>query len=1139
MGKVLLLFLIVCCLQDRAFAQYAFRDTAEKERQDNQRRSLKSVLLRFQEQHKVSISFQDEDVANKTVDAEIPYYPNQEEALANLLKPLRLKYEKIKKGVYVISKEDSEGTIIKEESKGKDTNKWSEEAGLLSRLTSKAAFSLSTMLQDVTVNGKVTSQENGEAIPGVNVLVKGTTIGTVTDVQGNFTIMAPDENGTLVFSFIGYTTQEVAVNGRSVIDVALAEDVQSLEEVVVVGYGTQERAEVTGAISTVSGEDLSARPVTNTATALQGMSPGLTIMNKGGAPGAEDVGIRIRGIGTLNNANPLVLIDGIEQSLSTVEPQNIESISVLKDAASAAIYGSRAANGVILVTTKRGAVSGTTVSYNTFVGIQNPSFFPPKADPVSWLRLENEAQVNAGGTPTFSEEYIENVAAGTNPLEFPFANWEKVLNPDAFMQQHTVSISGGGEVGRVFASLNFNDMDGIIDNFNNKRATMRVNADLYASDKLTIKTSLMYRNGHFSGPGHALNANGIAGQQIIQGLLHINRNVVMEYPDGTYDLVSGYWNPWAMVNEGETNRLNDDIVGQAGFEYTITDALSLEGNVAYKIESSGLSTFMNSLAGMRNYLTGEPVAVSGWFATNQLTETQDTERELSQRLYLNYSEEFGSHQVEALAGYEEIYNRFKNVLARRQNFFNNDLRDLNAGSVENQRISGYNQEWRLRSFFGRLNYAFEDRYLLQANLRYDGSSRFGEGNRWGLFPSVSAGWNISNENFMVDILDDDVVSNIKLRGSWGQLGNQNIGLNRFRSTYNLNQGYQFGDVVVPGAAITQAGNPDITWETSTMTNIGLDMTFLKGRIGLVAEYFWKYTDDILLELPISRTIGVNPPVQNAAAVSNNGYEIGLNYQSAFRSDDGFNYSVGVNFSDVINKIEDLKGAGPFFPDNFSIWTEGESMNSLRGLTSPGLYRTEADLDQYPATLHPSVGIGDIIYEDVNGDGVISQSIFPGGDQIIIGNEDPRFEFGVRFNASYRGFDFSMFWQGVLKKWHLLDGAIPEGPAFQNFIHEEMAREAFHPVRNPEGTWPLVTSGNSWNIVKSDFWLQDNKYARLKNFQLGYTIPQELLSTLRVYVSGENMITLTPTNLFDPETPRGRSQFFPQTKTMSIGLNVVF
>ncbi|KKM80757.1 hypothetical protein LCGC14_1336680, partial [marine sediment metagenome] len=939
-----------------------------------------------------------------------------------------------------------------------------------------------------------------------------------------------------------------SVDGQSTIEITMDENAAGLEEVVVVGYGTQSRAKVTGAISSVDGDALTQRPVTSTTTALQGQTPGLTIINQGGAPGVEDAGIRIRGVGTLNSSNPLVLVDGIEQSLSTVEPQNIESISVLKDASSAAIYGSRAANGVILVTTKRGTSSGTILSYNTFAGVQNPSFFPEKADTESWLRLENEAQVNAGGSPTFSEEYIQNAVAGTRPFEFPWANWEEgIFNKSALMQQHTFSISSGGEIGKIFASVNYSDTDGILKNFNNKRTTMRINADLFANDKLTFKAGLLYRNGDFSGPGHAINGAGVAGQQIVQGLLHINRNVVMEYPDGTYDLVSGQWNPRAMVNEGETKRITDDVVAQGGFDYTISDALSLEGNVTYRFDNMGTSRFMNSLAGMTNYVTGEPQTVGGWFATNELFETTRREREFSQRLYLNYNQQFGLHELEGLIGYEEIHNTLKNVVASRQNFFNNDLRDLDAGGVDNQNISGYNEEWRLRSFFGRINYSYDDRYLLQGNLRYDGSSRFGDGNRWGVFPSVSAGWNLTNEAFMENIVDNTMISNIKLRASWGQLGNQEIsganqfrtGLNRFRTAYDLNQRYQFGGNIVSGSAIREAGNPDITWETSTMTNIGLDASFIDGRLSLVAEYFWKNTDDILLELPISSTIGVDPPVQNAAKVSNNGYEIGLNYSGAFKEDDGFNYSIGINFSDVVNKIEDLNGAGPFFPDNFTIWTEGESMNTLRGLTSPGLYRTQADLDQYPATLHPSVGIGDIIYEDINGDGQISQSIAPGGDQVIIGNEDPRYEFGFRFQASYHGFDFSMFLQGVLKQQHLLDGAIPEGPAFSNFIHKEMAERAYHPERNPNGDWPLVTAGNTWNIVKSDFWLIDNKYARLKNFQVGYTVPQEIFSKLRFYVSGENMLTFTPQKLFDPETPRGRSQFFPQTKTMSVGLNIVF
>ncbi len=984
------------------------------------------------------------------------------------------------------------------------------------------------LMADVLVSGTV-SDKNGEPIPGATISLPGTTLGTATDLDGKYSLTVP-ENTELVFSFIGFESQRIKIGDRSIINVSLVESTSSLEEVVVVGFGTQKRSNVTGAVSTVSGDDLARRPVVNVASALQGTTPGLSIQNNGGAPGAESTTIRIRGVGTLNNSNPLILVDGVEQSLSTVEPSNIESITVLKDAASSAIYGSRAANGVILVTTKRGSASGVSINYNNFVGWQNPNFFPEATDPVSWMRLENEAQTNVGANPTYSETYIENVAAGTNPLQYPFADYERgIFNPNAFQQRHSLSLSSGGESGRIFASINYTDTDGILQNFNNKQMTMQINSDLYATDKLTIKTNLMYRSMGFSGPG-------FSGQRITQALLHINRNIVMEYPDGTYDLVAGQWNARAMVQEGETSRVSDEVFSQMGFAYKFNDALSLEGNVTLTSNATDSLVFQNSLTGMRNYVTGNLVNVGGWFATSRLAETSVNQRELSQRLYLNYDQSFGKHSIQGTVGYEEIYNRMKRISASRDNFFSNDLRDINAGDIKNQRTGGFSEEWRLRSFFGRANYNFDERYMFQANVRYDGSSRFGDGNRWGIFPSFSAGWRISEENFLKN---EDLFSNLRLRGSWGQLGNQQIGLFRFLNTYNLNNGYQFNNNLVPGAAITRAGNPDITWETTTMTNVGLDMGFLDDRIEVIAEYFYKYTDNILIELPIPSTIGYSPPVQNAAAVSNRGWELAVNYNGVPASNNGFQYSVGINFSDVVNRIEDLRGTGPFFPDKFTVWTEGESINSLRGLKSPGIYRSQEDLDNYPATIFPSVTIGDIIYEDLNGDGVISQSPYPAGDQYIMGNEDPRYEFGVRFSASYKGFDFSMFWQGVLRQQHSLDGALMEGPNYTNFIPVTMAREAYHPERNPNGSWPMVRSGNSANLMGSDFWLQNTSYLRLKNFQLGYTIPQNLVASLRVFVSGENMLTFTGNELFDPETPRGRSQFFPHSKLFSGGVNVRF
>ncbi len=998
--------------------------------------------------------------------------------------------------------------------------------------------------QNIDVSGQVVDATSGESLPGVNITVQGTTSGTTTDIDGNYEITVPSD-ATLVFSFVGFQRAEIPVEGRSTINVELQESTAALDEVVVVGFGTQRRADVTGAVSSVSASELEEQPLTNTELGLQGISPGLTVEYEGGQPGEENAVTRIRGTGTLNNANPLVLVDGVEQSLSTLEPSSIESISVLKDAASAAIYGSRAANGVILVETKRGAGSGMNIQYNTYVGVQNELGFPEGASKEDWMMLVNEAQVNAGGSPIYSQEYMDNVLAGTNPLEYPFAEWEKgVFQENALEHNHSLSVSAGSDIGRIYANVNYTNTEGVIQSFNNERASIRINSDLYLTDELTAKANVLYRSRDVSGPG-------FTPQRITQGILHMNRNAVMSYPDGqeaTGDLLFGQWNPFIMANSGETTRLSNDIVGTLGLEYQINEMFSLEGDFTANITGTDETVFRESRNGMINYVTGEPVAASGWFGTNTLQEGRFSERELSQRLYLNYEQSVGSHNVSGVAGYEEIYNRTEQVSAARANFFNNELRSLSAGDAGNQRTCQsyddpgrftagcYDNEWRLRSFFGRANYSYDDRYSLQANIRYDGSSRFGEGHRWGLYPSFSAGWRISSESFMENV---DPISNLRLRGSWGQLGNQEIGLFQFMNTYNLNQPYQFNENVVPGAAVTDAGNPIITWETTTMTNIGLDVGLMDDRVEIIGEYFWNYTDDILLDLPIPPTIGVSPPTQNAAEVSNIGWELQVNYNSVAR-EDGLQYSIGVNFSDVVNEIESLSGEGPFYPDKFTVWAEGHSINSLRGFTSPGLYRSQEDLNEHPARINPNAGIGDIIYEDLNGDGNLSQSLaIDGGDQVIMGNEDPRYEFGVNFNASYRGFDLSMFWQGVLKQHHTLDGALMEGPNWQNFIPEVMAEKTFHPERNPDGTWPKVTAGNTWNLQESDFWLQDTKYARLKNVQLGYRIPQSMVNSLRIYVAGTNLLTFTPTELFDPELPRGRSQFFPHSKKLTVGMNVTF
>lgn len=1005
-----------------------------------------------------------------------------------------------------------------------------------------------------TVSGSVTDAETGEVLTGVNIVIQGTTTGTTTGTDGTYSIEADEPGIVLVFSYIGYHAQTVTVQSEHFsdgLDVVLEQDVAMMDEMVVVGFGTQRRGDVTGAVSSVTAEDLESRQMPNTALALQGLSPGLSIQDQGGHPGEEDVVVRIRGTGTLNNPNPLVLIDGVEQSLATVEASNIESITVMKDAASAAIYGSRAANGVILITTKRGTGTGLTVNYGTYAGIHNQRHFPEPANKEDWMRLRNEADVNAGATPKFTDEYISNVLAGTNPLQYPFADFEgAVFRDNAIEHSHSLSLATGGETGRIYAAVNHHNTEGIMQNFDSHQTSLRVNSDLFVTDDLTVQANVLYRN-------RQANAPGFRAQRIIQALLHMNRDMIMEYPDGregTGDLIGGTWNAYVMSHTGETQRVHNDVVGTVGLDYQLNDAFSFQGDFTLNQTSSDESIFRENRSNMIHPVTGETVAASGWFATNTLNEGRYKRQELSQRAFINFDQSLSVHNLSGVAGYEEVYTRATQVSAARANFFNDDLRSLGAGDSGNQQTcsqfhdpgeftSGcFNDAWRVRSFFSRLNYSYDDRYSFQVNVRYDGSSRFAEDNRWGFFPSFSASWRISSERFMQDI---DLLSNLRLRASWGQLGNERmdenerIGLYSYLNSYNLGLSYQFGDDVVPAAAVTAAGNPDISWETTTMRNIGLDLGFLDDRIEVIAEYFWNYTSDILLQLPIPPTVGLSAPFQNAAEVSNKGWELELNYRS-FPSQSGFQWSVGVNLSDVTNKIEDLQGLGPFYPDGFTVWTEGESLSALRGYRSPGLYRTQEDLNAYPVRFSPDVGIGDWIFEDVDGDGSLSTALYPDGDHIVIADEDPRYEFGINFSMAYRGFDFTMFWQGVLQQYHLLDGALIEGPNNQNFIHQTMVEERFHRELNPNGTWPRVMVGSQdWNRRANENWIEDTKYARLKNIEIGYTITQPWVQNLRVFVSGRDLLTITPTDLFDPELPRGRNQFYPHTKAVTAGVNVTF
>ncbi len=980
----------------------------------------------------------------------------------------------------------------------------------------------------VEIHGRIVNQR-GEPLQNVSVVIAGTKNGITTNSDGFFTITAPDnKNIELEISSIGFISKIVKVGKQTEINVTLEEEISGLTDVVVVGYGTQKKVNLTGAVSSISGKAIEQRPVSNTALALQGMAPGLSVLNRGGAAGADDVTIRIRGTGTLNNSNPLVLVDGVPQSLSSVAPSEIESISVLKDAASASIYGSRAGNGVILVTTKRGVKEGVSVAYDNSFGWQTKTFWPQSASPGDYLRLANEAYNNAGLPTPYSDEWISNAEAGTQPLKYPFFDFvPEVFKKNAFQQNHSLSVSSGGKSGKIRVAMNYLNQDGIVRNHNYERYNIRINSDLYINKKITLSTDLLYRRRNNTGVGRT-------AAEILQSILNAKQSVVGEYPNGSYTLVGGLRNARAIINKSGSNNTNsDDLVGTLGLKYDIIKGLSLKGYVSINNSTTENRLFRNKLE-MNDYYTGLPVPVGALWAQNYLEDSRTRTFEPNYKLYADYDKTLGDHNFKMLLGYDEIHNSYRTLGASRNNFYSNDIREMDAGDPKNWTNWGNSAEWKLRSFFSRLNYSFKGKYLFEANLRYDGSSRFSTGKKYGAFPSFSAGWRVDKEEFLAN---SKVISNLKIRGSWGKLGNQEIPLYRNVGVYNLNQGYNFNNNIVVGAAQMVSGNPDITWESTTMTDFGVDLDLFKGKLTIVADYYHRVTNDILFALPIAPSIGIAAPTQNSASVNNKGWELSVNYNGKGGNSD-FKYTIGFNISDVINKITDLKGTGPYYQNKFNIWQEGYSTNTLYGYKSLGLYRTQKDLDTYPK-LNQQATFGDIIYADVNKDGIINSA-----DRVIIGNMDPRFPIGLNLGATYKNFDLSMFWQGVLKAQINLDGAIIEGPDWENYTTADMAKNRYHITKNPNGTMPRVSYGNAWNGVVSDFWMQDTKYIRLKNFQLGYTLPEAMshrlkLKSMRVYISGENLVTFTNTKWVDPEIPAGRLQYYPQSKVKTVGISINF
>jgi TonB-linked SusC/RagA family outer membrane protein len=694
-------------------------------------------------------------------------------------------------------------------------------------------------LPPLLIKGKVTDTL-GAPIPGVNVKLKGTTTGTTTDTDGNYAISAPDGNGSLVFSYLGFNTQEVQINGRNTITIQLKERASALNEVVVVGYGTQKKVNLTGAVSVVSGKDLDTRPVGQTSAALAGIAPGVTVIQNSGRPGGDAGTIRIRGVGTTGNADPLVLIDGIEGTMNNIDANIIESISILKDAASSSIYGSRAANGVILVTTKRGSGKKISITYNSYAGWQKPTNMPDVVNALDHMLLMNEAYTNVGRTQLYPNDLIEQYRSqnGVSSDKYPNTNWQKeVLTGSGFQQSHFVNINGGSDNIRVLTSVGYFDQKGIIENSGYRRYTVRNNTDITFSKKLSMKFDLQFVNGITKEPA-------IGTGNVFNYMDGIPANQLAKNSNGTWGIGWNGLNPVAASIDGGTNQTTSPSgIINASLNYRPVDWLTAEFTIAPKLGESIGKNFNKAIQ------TYYPDGTIGYRspALTSLTESNNRSIYNNMRATLTADKGFGAHTLKVLVGasQEDYHNDY--ISAFRDTYILTNYPVINAGSAVNQQTTGTSEEWALRSFFGRINYDYKQKYLIEVNGRYDGSSRFSKGNKYAFFPSASAGWRISQEKFMEPL--KRVVDELKLRASWGRLGNQNIGTYPSVTSVDLGSG-TLGNQIVNIAALNNLANSDISWETTEMSDIGIDMV-LFSNLTISADYYSRKTKDILLTLECS------------------------------------------------------------------------------------------------------------------------------------------------------------------------------------------------------------------------------------------------------------------------------------------------
>lgn len=1035
--------------------------------------------------------------------------------------------------------------------------------------------------QNNTCNGNV-KDDTGEAIIGASVVVKGTTNGTITDFDGNFSLSNLNKGDVIEVSYIGYKTLTVTWNG-SPLNLVLKSDTQTLDEVVVVGFGTQKKVNLTGSVSTVGAEELASRPVSNVSQALQGLVPGMNFdygtKGNGGALNTE-MNINIRGTGTIgegSDASPLILIDGMEGNMNMLNPNDIENISVLKDAAASSIYGSRAPYGVVLITTKKGKAGRVNINYNNSFRWSQAINMPDVADSYTYATYFNKMQLNDGATAVqFDNERLQaiqdylngTITTTTKPNRQTPTIWDWIGNTNtdwydvvfggsAFSQEHSLSANGGTEKFQYYFSANYMGQEGLVairrDKLKRYTVTAKINAELFPWLKMSYNTKYMRKD--YTQPT-------ALGENVLYHNMAKRWPMEPIFDPNGYPMSNTIYNP--IMFGGDSSTQTDWLYQQFQAIAEPIKGWKIIGELNYKVIDDFGST-VNLKSPMHN-VEGEVYYGDTW-NTSKVTERSERTNYFNTNVYSEYFHSFNdAHNLKVMVGFQAELNKWRKLEASAMDLISEDIQDINAASGIQKINASAKNHWATAGFFGRINYDYKERYLFEMNMRYDGTSRFARDKRWNLFPSFSAGWNIAREAFMEDHLD--IINTLKLRGSWGELGNQNT-----TSLYPYIQLMKFAAQdkdshwLINNARPNTANAPDLIsvllgWERMRSWNIGIDLGMLNNRLTLSFDWFNRKTIDMVgpaPELPV--ILGTDVPKTNNTDMQSVGFELDLGWQDRIKD---FSYGIHFLLSDDRQKI--LKYPNP--TGNLDSYNAGHYMGEIWGFETVGIAKTDEEMNEHLANNKPDWGTkwgaGDIMYKDLDGDGRVTDgaTLSEPGDKKIIGNSSPRFRFGLDLTASYKGFDIRAFFQGVMKRDAWLNdnmfwgatGGIWGSSCFTSHL------DYFRPEGDVMGAnldayfpRPLVDNYAKNQKVQTRY-LQNAAYMRLKNLQIGYTLPNSItkkagMSNVRIFFSAENLFTLTglPEG-FDPETIHTgygsgdgtwSSKTYPLSRTFSTGLSVNF